>query len=83
MTRDDIIRMAREAGFEIGSVTNAIYAPTSCEMELTRFAELVAAAERGACERVCGELANNTENSEQYRMAANWCRERIRARSNA
>jgi len=46
MTREDIIRMAREAGFEIGSVTNAIYAPTSCETELERFAALVAAAER-------------------------------------
>ncbi len=38
--------MAREAGFEIGSVTNAIYAPTSCETELERFATLVAVAER-------------------------------------
>jgi len=46
MTREEIIRMAREAGFEIGSVTNAIYAPTSCETELERFAALVAAAER-------------------------------------
>jgi len=46
MTREHIIRMAREAGFEIGSVTNAIYAPTSCETELERFAALVAAAER-------------------------------------
>jgi hypothetical protein len=46
MTREDIIRMARKAGFEIGSVTNAIYAPTSCETELERFAALVAAAER-------------------------------------
>jgi hypothetical protein len=48
MTRKEIIRMAREAGFEIGSVTNAIYAPTSCETELERFAVLVAAAERDA-----------------------------------
>lgn len=46
MKQDDIIRMAREAGFEIGSLTNAIYAPTSCETELERFAALVAAAER-------------------------------------
>ena len=46
MNREELIRMAREAGFEIGSVTNAIYAPTSCETELERFAALVAAAER-------------------------------------
>jgi len=79
MTREDIIRMAREAGFEIGSVTNAIYAPTSCETELERFAALVAAAERNrtwtqehwteyersiaaaereACAKVCGKLAD-------------------------
>lgn len=34
-----------------------------------------------ACAKVCGELADNPENSEQYRMGANWARERIRARS--
>ena len=44
MNQDEIIRVARESGFEIGSVTSAIYAPTSCEMELTRFSERVAAA---------------------------------------
>jgi hypothetical protein len=46
MTQDEIIEMARQAGFEIGSVTNAIYAPTSCEFELKVFAKLVAAKER-------------------------------------
>jgi len=38
--------------------------------------------EREACAKVCGELADNPKNSEQYRMGANWARERIRARSN-
>jgi hypothetical protein len=46
MTQDEIIEMARQAGFEIGSVTNSIYAPTSCEFELKVFAKLVAAKER-------------------------------------
>jgi hypothetical protein len=50
MTQDEIIEMARQAGFEIGSVTNAIYAPTSCEFELKVFAKLVAAKER---DRMC------------------------------
>ena len=59
MNQDEIIRMARKAGFEIGSVTNAIYAPTSCEMELTRFAELVAAAER---DKVLMEIASAKNN---------------------
>jgi hypothetical protein len=52
MTRDDIIRLAREAGFirvviahEDGSVTTTV-APIE---ELERFAALVAAAEREAC----------------------------------
>lgn len=45
MTRDDIIRMAREAGFTC-----------DCWLQKTplhRFAELVAAAEREACAKVC------------------------------
>ena len=45
MTRDDIIRMAREAGFEIDC----------CSLEwhnrIERFAALVAAQEREACEK--------------------------------
>ena len=50
MTRDDIIRMAREAGFELDC----------CSLEwhnrIKRFAALVAAAEREACAKVCEEL---------------------------
>ena len=82
MNRDEIIHMAQEA--DLIDFRDAI--PENYIQDLfaglTRFAELVAAAEREACEGLCGELANNTENSEQYRMAANWCRERIRARGN-
>jgi hypothetical protein len=44
MTRDDIIRMAREAGWK--SSAQDIYPP------LERFAALVAAAEREACARL-------------------------------
>ena len=49
MNREDIIRMAREAGcalWEDGSVSPA----------LERFAALVAAAEREACAKLCYEL---------------------------
>ena len=54
MTRDDIIRMAREAGIKLpdgafpdqGSFTLP---------NLIQFAALVAAAEREACARVCAE----------------------------
>ena len=48
MTRDDVIRMAREAGLW----------PTSSTVDLLeRFSALVAAAEREACARVCEDLA--------------------------
>ena len=52
MTRDDIIRMAREAQmpyyYRTGEVTNL--------EQLERFAALIAAAEREACAWVCDEL---------------------------
>ena len=54
MTRDDIIRMAREAdpGFE----TDTFHAESLVGMEaIERFAALVAAAEREACAKVCDE----------------------------
>ena len=56
MTRDDIIHMAREAGFEI---EKTLYGPVPCfdgrgiDDRLERFAALVAAAEREACAKVC------------------------------
>jgi hypothetical protein len=48
MTRDEITRMAREAGMQ-GMLTDVV---TTLD-ELERFAKLVAAAEREACARVC------------------------------
>ena len=59
MTRDEIIRMAREAGFYFH---DAGYAPILhtvageySEACFERFATLVAAAEREACAKVCDE----------------------------
>jgi hypothetical protein len=46
MTRDEIIRMAREAGGSLGGFGGTV-------SELERFAALVAAAEREACAKVC------------------------------
>lgn len=48
MTRDDIARMAREAGMQ-GMLTDVV---TTLD-ELERFAALVAAEEREACAKVC------------------------------
>jgi len=52
MSRDDIIRMAREAGCE---ETYGMDAFRFTLEELERFAILVAAAEREACAKVCEE----------------------------
>ena len=81
MTRDDIIRMAREAGFE-----EYEWSSLSGDSELDqtlqvgeypigeavfKFAALVAEAEREACAKLCEEPGWN---------AANWCAKQIRAR---
>ncbi len=69
MTRDDIIRMAHEAGDLF--VTQFGVASATPEW-LERFAALVAAAEREECAKVCEEPVWN---------AANWCAKAIRART--
>jgi len=72
MTRDDIIKMAREAGLEIVNFTSTI-------ASIERFAELVAAAEREACANVCEETtASWTQHI--YNAACVDCAAAIRAR---
>ena len=61
MTKDDIIKLAREAGFLID--TNSQKYQPNCilsthgliDENLQRFANLAAAAEREACAKVCEE----------------------------
>jgi hypothetical protein len=89
MTRDDIIRMAREAGFvrvvathADGSSTTTTVAPIE---ELERFAALVAAAEREQCERLCDDLERKkwetiTTGGELTGVSARDCAAAIRAR---
>ena len=71
MTRDDIIRMAREAGFRAGCIELyngdplpfiAPCSATDCLPEIERFAAIVAAAEREACARLCEDGDNELEN---------------------
>ena len=71
MTREDIIKLAREAGL----VGGPVYA-----RGLERFAALVAAAEREACAELCERMARRTDDirSAALEMAA----ENIRARGN-
>ena len=70
MNRDDIIRMAREAGDDWDSTL-----PSDKEF-LERFAALVAAAEREACAKVCEEWG-------AFNKIAAECAEAIRARGKA
>lgn len=65
MSRDEIIAMAREAGFRTGQINLSNGPPvpfiapasgTSCMFELERFAALVAAREREACAQVAMEF---------------------------
>ena len=55
MTRDDIIRMAREAGLTLRGHYDE---PGSTPQELERFAALVAAAEREACAQIADAEAS-------------------------
>jgi hypothetical protein len=59
MTRDDIIRMAREAGFADG--VGDIVGFEGFE----RFANLVAAHEREECAKICDALAVDPEYASQ------------------
>lgn len=68
MTRDDVIRLAREAGI---SDTYFDFQMVSPE-DLERFAALVAAAEREACAEIADEY--------DYQLVAGSCARDIRAR---
>ena len=57
MNREDIIRMAREAGFDPHDMSDDF----TCNLEdIERFAALVAAAEREACAKVCEAADKST-----------------------
>ena len=63
MTRDDIIKMAKQAGLlpiDIGP-TIETWQMRRKEESLVRFAALVAAHEREACAKVCDVLAVHPE----------------------
>ena len=73
MDKDDIIKMAREAGFNPVS-----YMGANLE-SFERFAALVAAHEREACAKVCEERQEVFEKYYTKGLAA-MCAEAIRAR---
>ena len=68
MTRDEIIRMAREADpyGELGKLYEmAELTPSTLE----RFAALIAAAEREACAKVCEKISDEYDENEGLKYA--------------
>ena len=57
MTREDIVRMAHEAGFDY-SGAELTWESVICTEELKAFAALVASAEREACAEICKKHAD-------------------------
>ena len=94
MTRDDVIRMAREAdpGFEGGADSDGTMTdPIVGIDQFLKFAHLIAAAEREACAKVCEEIEDEYRERESLMYAelrtdaqtgASDCAYRIRARGN-
>jgi hypothetical protein len=90
MTRDDIIRMAREAGFEEG-YGNHLFPPGDYREEVVpvtdeiiRFAALVAKREREACAKVCEwEAAKLEQWHPREALEVGICAAAIRARGEA
>ena len=75
MNRDDIIRMAREAGAEVFP-----HASVFSANDVARFAALVAAAEREACAKACEARFMGDMTRED--MEARRCAAAIRERNN-
>lgn len=82
MTRDEIIRMARDAGLaQLHGQTFPGHAYTPEALE--RFAALVAAAEREACAKVCDQrkiITPEWQLDQHYNQGASHCAAAIRAR---
>lgn len=86
MTREDIIRMARESGMEThehkGQVRIGSAVITGCDSteSVARFAALVAAAEREACAQLCDPYIDSPSDHEAG--TAGSIQDAIRARGN-
>ena len=88
MNREDIFRMAQEAGFDY-SGAELSWESVICTEELQRFAALVASAEREACAEICKKHADFYAGLEPSPIAQSaWAacvdnRDTIRARGQA
>lgn len=77
MTREDIIRMAQEAGAMFDHMT---WVERDLEPVFERFAKLVAAAERESCAKVCEDEIKRVK--PVYSVVAENVLKAIRARGN-
>ena len=78
MTQEEIIEMARQAGFE--GCAELTWENVICTEELVAFAKLVAEKERETCARLCDVLAVHPEYaSEVTKLAAQAIRNRGQA----
>jgi len=76
MDRNDIVRMAREAGFDPHDMSDDF----TCNLrDIERLANLVAAAEREACAKLCESAIQQC--IDEYNDACQDCANAIRARS--
>jgi hypothetical protein len=75
MTQDEIIEMARQAGFNVEQ--GFLLRITGIDEDLERFAKLVAAKEREACAKVCDEYQDIPATEPRH------CAQDIRARGEA
>ena len=77
MNRNEIIRMAKEAGWQNTAILQADL------RALERFAALVAEAEREDCADICDQYSDIREINTAMGVAALNCAELIRARGDA
>jgi len=80
MTQDDIIRLAREAGWRVDSEGEVLEGDGwHIQTDIVEcFAKLVAEAERKECAKICGRIADSV--SYESSISALKCYEAIRAR---
>jgi hypothetical protein len=73
MDKEEIIRMAREAGFTEGDIS--LFPDL-----IAHFAALVAAHEREACAKICADIAMHREMDSYGMLVAHSCANEILAR---
>jgi hypothetical protein len=80
LDRDDIIKMANDAGIKGPAPARAGFKMYASPQRLMAFAALVAAREREACAKVCSDLAMDRDVGSYGMLVAHSCANEILAR---